>query len=179
MRDIINEKSFSYGDEIKLSSGLVSRLYFDMKPTMLDAEASYLIAKEILALLSDDVDFVGGLEMGAVPIVAALCPVSFLEKRPVSAFFIRKKAKKHGVRKLIEGIGRDVNLAGKNVVLVDDVTTTGKSMISALDAVVAAGGEISQVISIVDREEGAVELFASYGINFTPILRARDFIPSP
>jgi orotate phosphoribosyltransferase len=175
LKDIIQQKSFSNDREVTLSSGRKSFLYFNMKPTMLDNEASYLIAREFLALLPAETDLVGGLEMGAVPLVSALCPVAHLEGRAVQSFFVRKKKKDYGAQKLIEGLVDGANLSGKNVVVVDDVTTTGNSVVATLDALRDLGANIVMVLSIVDREEGASERFAAEGLRFESLFRASDF----
>jgi orotate phosphoribosyltransferase len=175
LKDIIQQKSFSNDREVTLSSGRKSFLYFNMKPTMLDNEASYLIAREFLALLPAETDLVGGLEMGAVPLVSALCPVAHLEGRAILSFFVRKKKKDYGAQKLIEGLVDGASLAGKNVVVVDDVTTTGASVVATLDALRDLGANIVMVLSIVDREEGASERFAAQGLRFESLFRASDF----
>ena len=175
LKEIIDKKSFSNDKEVTLSSGRKSFMYFNMKSTMLDNEASYLIAKEILSLLPAETDFVGGLEMGAVPIVSALCPVSHLENRHIQAFFVRKKPKDHGAKKLIEGLVEGQTLEGKNVVVVDDVTTTGNSVVSTFDTLRRLGANISMVVSIVDRQEGACDLFKKENINFVSLFTASDF----
>src|SRR5262245_20335521 len=91
--EIIKRRSFSTGAETKLVSGRSSSFYFDMKPTMLDPEGAYLIGQLILeALAGAEVDMVGGLEMGAVPIATAVASASHAGGRPLPAFFVRKQA---------------------------------------------------------------------------------------
>lgn len=175
LREIIRDRSFSDKKMVTLSSGRESSLYFNMKTTMLDNEASLLLAQELLSMIDDDVDFIGGLEMGAVPIVSALCPVAASNGREVRAFFVRKKAKEHGAKKLVEGLMEDESLDGKKVVVVDDVTTTGGSVVSTFDTLKELGADIVKVISVVDREEGAVQLFADHGIPFVSVFKASDF----
>ncbi len=175
LREIVYQKSFSNDRKVELSSGKVSNLYFNMKLSMLDNEASYLIANLILDMLPEDVDFVGGLEMGAVPIVSALCPVAFTREHNVRTFFVRKKAKEHGAKKLVEGLADNESLNCKKIVVVDDVTTTGGSVVSTFSTLEGLGADICLVISVVDREEGATELFAQKGIPFKSIFTAKDF----
>ena len=173
---IIKARSFSTGAEMKLASGRRSNFYFNMKPTMLHPEGAHLIGSLILdALGSQAVDLVGGLEMGAVPIATAIATVSHQRNTPVAAFFVRKQAKEHGTQSLIEGLPTGETLAGKRVVIVEDVTTTGGSSIKAAEAVAAAGATIVAVITVVDRQEGAVETFAAAGLPFISLLTATDF----
>ena len=174
--EIVKARSFQEGPEMKLASGKTSTFYFNMKPTMLDSEGAYLIASLILDQLDGTAaDLVGGLEMGAVPIAASVTAVAHSRGRKLPAFFVRKQAKEHGTKSLIEGLGRNESMAGKKVVIVEDVTTTGGSSIKAADAIRAAGGEIVRVITIVDRLDGAAEAFAAAGLDFRPLLTLKDF----
>lgn len=173
---LIKERSFQSGDTIKLASGRSSNYYFNMKPTMLHAEGAYLIGKLIVEQLDGiDVDFAGGLEMGAVPIAAAVAAVSHAEGKPIHSFFVRKQAKEHGTRSLVEGLAKTESMAGKNVVVLEDVTTTGGSALKAADNLKADGANIVRVVTIVDRQEGAEQAFAEAGYDFKPILTLEDF----
>jgi orotate phosphoribosyltransferase len=178
---IIKRRSFQSGREIKLASGRTSTYYFNMKPTMLDAEGAHLIATLILeAIAGLRADLIGGLEMGAVPIASAVAAVSHAAStsgagKPVNAFFVRKQAKEHGTKSLIEGLPEGDSLKGKRVVIVEDVTTTGGSAIKAAEAVRGEGAEIVGVVTIIDRQEGAGEAFAAAGLTLTPILTLSDF----
>ena len=87
------------------------------------------------ALKDDGLDYVGGLEMGAVPLAGAIAQLSWIKGHPIAAFFVRKKPKEHGARLAIEGLAKDESLRGKRVVIVEDVTTTGSSALKAVDAV--------------------------------------------
>lgn len=174
--DIIKTRSFQSGREVKLASGRTSTYYFNMKPTMLDAEGAHLIATLILKAIADKkVDLVGGLEMGAVPIASAVAAVSHASGNPVNAFFVRKQAKEHGTKSLIEGLPEGESLRAKRVVIVEDVTTTGGSAIKAAEIVRAGGAEVVGVVTVVDRQEGAGEAFAAAGLTLTPILTLEDF----
>ncbi len=177
--EIVRARSFQVGPEMKLASGRTSTFYFNMKPTMLDPEGAYLISTLILNQLAADgvnADMVGGLELGAVPIASSVCAVSHRVGQPISAFLVRKQAKEHGTKSLIEGLGRDESLVGKRVVIVEDVTTTGGSAIKAADAVRAEGGNVVRVITIVDRQEGADAAFAAAGLDLRPLLTMADFV---
>ncbi len=176
LRDIIHERSFGYG-EIKLASGRTSNFYFNLKPSMLDAEGAALLAQLTLhALEGEKVDYIGGLEMGAVPIAGAVAQLSFMTGAPMQAFFVRKKPKEHGARLSVEGLKPGETLAGKRVVIVEDVTTTGGSAMKAVEAARADGAEIAFVLTIVDREEGATENFAALGLAFRALYRASEFL---
>ena len=174
--EIVKARSFQVGPEMKLASGRTSTYYFNMKPTMLDSEGAHLIATLILDQLEGvDADLVGGLEMGAVPIASAVTAVAHARGRKLPAFFVRKQAKEHGTKSLIEGLARDETMEGKRVVIVEDVTTTGGSSIKAAEAIRAAGGKIVRVITIVDRQEGAHEAFAAAGLSLHPLMVMADF----
>jgi orotate phosphoribosyltransferase len=173
---IIKTRSFQSGKEVTLASGRTSTYYFNMKPTMLDAEGAHLIATLILDKIAPlRADLIGGLEMGAVPLASAVAAVSHGAGKPINAFFVRKQAKEHGTKSLIEGLPAGVSLAGKRVVIVEDVTTTGGSAIKAAEAVRAEGAEVVAVVTVVDRQEGAGEAFAAAGLTLTPLLTLADF----
>jgi orotate phosphoribosyltransferase len=176
LADIIRARSFGRG-EITLASGRKSDFYFNLKPTMLDPEGAALLAELTFDALKDDnLDYVGGLEMGAVPLAGAIAQLSWLKSRPIAAFFVRKKPKEHGARLAVEGLAKGETLQGKRVVIVEDVTTTGGSAIKALEAVREAGGEVVLVYTMVDREEGAAENFASAGVRFGSLYKASEFL---
>jgi orotate phosphoribosyltransferase len=176
LADIIAKRSFGRG-EITLASGRKSDFYFNLKPTMLDPEGASLLAELTFEALKDEqLDYVGGLEMGAVPIAGAIAQLSWMKGHPIAAFFVRKKPKEHGARLAVEGLAKGETLQGKRVVIVEDVTTTGGSAIKAADAVRDAGGEIALVFTMVDREEGAAEAFRDAGIPFRSLYRATEFL---
>lgn len=171
--DIIKSKSFVRG-HVVLASGKESDHYFDMKPSMFDPEGADLLAELIYARISETgADIVGGLEMGAVPLITPISIVSRRAGRPLAGFFVRKQAKDHGTKKLVEGLS---DVKGKRVVIVEDVTTTGGSAMKAVEALTAAGATITLVISILDREEGADKLYAAAGIPFASLFKASEFL---
>lgn len=174
--EIIRERSFSVGEEMKLASGRTSNFYFNMKPTMMHPEGAHLMASLVLAALEgEQVDLIGGLEIGAIPLATAVAAVSHAEGRPIRAFFVRKQVKEHGTQKLVEGLAPDEAMAGQAVVVIEDVTTTGGSAIKAVEGLKAEGANVLKVITIVDREEGAADNFAAAGIAFQPIVLAQAF----
>ena len=171
LRRIIQTESLRSGGEFRLASGKTSKMFFDLKKTVLDPEGANLIADAVLALLKDDrPDFIGGLEMGAVPVVQAICTKSFPEN-PIRGFFVRKELKGHGTNQSIEGHLSD----GARVVVLEDVTTTGGSALKAVAAVEGRGCRVDRVITIVDRLEGAKENLAQRGITLLALFTKDDF----
>lgn len=178
LADIIRARSFGRG-EITLASGRKSDFYFNLKPTMLDPEGVALLAELSFEALRDEaIDYIGGLEMGAVPLASAIAQLSWLKNHPIAAFFVRKKPKEHGARLAVEGLAKDETLQGKRVVIIEDVTTTGQSAIKAIEAVREAGAEIVLVLTMVDRQEGADQTFAGAGLAFRALYKAEEFLKS-
>jgi orotate phosphoribosyltransferase len=176
LHEIIRKRSFGRG-EVTLASGRKSDFYFNLKPTMLDPEGATLLAELTYEALKDDsLDFVGGLEMGAVPLAGAIAQISWIKGHPISAFFVRKQPKEHGARLAVEGLAEGESLRGKRVVVVEDVTTTGGSAMRAAEAVREAGGEVALVLTMIDREEGASQAFAKVGLPFRALYRASEFL---
>jgi orotate phosphoribosyltransferase len=172
---LIKARSVETGRTFKLASGRMSDFYCNLKPTMMDPEGAYLIGALVAdAIAPGEADLVGGLEMGAVPIATAAAAISFARGRPLPAFFVRKAAKEHGTRSLIEGLERGASLQGKRVVIVEDVTTTGGSSAKAIEAVRAEGGVVARVITIVDRQEGAADTFRALDVPFTALVTAAE-----
>ena len=176
LKAIIWEKSFGSGAAITLASGRTSTFYFNMKPTMLDPEGAALIAHLMLeALAGEQADFVGGLELGAVPLVACIAQASHLAGRPIPAFFVRKQAKGHGTKQRIEGLAPGLSLRGRTALVLEDVTTTGGSALEAVGAVREEGGEVRTILTVVDRREGAAENLSREGLILRSLFTARDF----
>jgi orotate phosphoribosyltransferase len=169
--EIIRKKSLLRGT-FKLVSGAVSDYYLDMKPTTFDPEGATLIAEIVCGMLAGDadVDSIGGLELGAVPIVAAVCAESF--KGPVNGFVVRKEKKGHGTDQKIDGNFKP----NTTVVLIEDVTTKGGSVMQAVNAVRAQGATVKKIITIVDRLEGAAENLKKERLALAPIFTTRDLL---
>jgi len=171
LREIIEEKSLITGRTFTLASGRTSSFFVNLKQTMLDPEGANLLADLILDVLeAEGIHNIGGLEMGAVPLVSAVCTKSF-ERFPVNAFFVRKSVKDHGAAKLIDGHLDE----GSEVLIVDDVVTTGGSAVQAAEAVRARGCHVSKILAIVDRQEGGRENLASQGFQLISLLERSDF----
>lgn len=177
--EIVRERSFQYGTEITLASGRTSKFYFNLKPTMMHPHGAYLIARLFFhELRSSGVSHVGGLEMGAVPLAATLAGLSHALGRPLAGFFVRKQAKQHGTKSLIEGLAKGDSLAGKKVCVLEDVTTTGGSALKAAAMLKDEGALVDRVLTVVDRQEGAAENFARAGVVFHSLLSKADFPPA-
>src|SRR5665648_44039 len=169
---LLRERAFRRG-RVVLASGKESDYYFDMKPAMLDPDGAVLMADLILhALQGVTADAVGGLEMGAVPLIAPVAMRSPAFGRYLPGFFVRKAVKDHGTQKRVDGN----DIAGKTVVILEDVTTTGGSCLDAVKAVEAAGATVALVISILDRGEGAAALYAEAGVPFKSLFKADEFL---
>jgi orotate phosphoribosyltransferase len=110
--------------------------------------------------------------MGAVPLIAPVAMRSVEFGRRLPGFFVRKAVKDHGTKKRVDG----TDIAGKTVVILEDVTTTGASAMDAVKAVEEAGANVALVLSILDRGEGAAELYAKAGIPFKSLFRAEEFL---
>jgi len=163
LKEIILEKSYRQG-KFKLSSGLESDFYIDGKQTTLSAEGAYLCGKEIFALIRNNLEpigSVGGMTLGADPLVTAASLVSFLEKQPIPAFIVRKESKKHGTEAYIEGQNNIPPNA--TVALLEDVVTTGGTLLKVIERVTAQGYKVGLVIAVVDRQEGGAEILAAQG----------------
>jgi orotate phosphoribosyltransferase len=171
LREIIAEKSFRSG-RFTLASGKTSDIFINLKTTMLDPEGAGLLGDAIIAVMREaGVRTVGGLAMGAVPLVSAACARSFPDY-PVNAFFVRPKVKDHGIIQEIDG-----NLEeGAKVVLIDDVVTTGGSVMKAVEAARGKSCEIAFVLAIVDRLEGGRENLAAEGLELKAIYDRHDFV---
>ena len=163
LKEILLEKSYRHGT-FTLTSGKTSDFYIDGKQTTLDAEGAYLCGKLLFELIKNEpaaIDAVGGMTLGADPLVSAVSLVSYLEKAPIPAFIVRKEAKGHGTGNYIEGLK---NLpAGGRVALVEDVVTTGGTLLKVIDRVEAAGFVVGLVVTVVDRQEGGAEFLAERG----------------
>ena len=173
--DLIRGRSFRRG-KFKLASGAESDLYFNLKPTMMHPQGAYLAARACIDRITPEhVDYVGGLEMGAVPIIGALAAVSYAEGRPIRTFFQRKSAKAYGAQLALEGLGPDETLQGKRVMVLDDVATSGGSIIKTVAAARADGATVDVALVLIDREEGALEALAHEGVRLLSVFRAAQF----
>lgn len=176
LQELLLEKSYRRG-KVKLSSGRESDFYIDGKQTTLSAEGAYLCGSllfEMISSNSQSIEAVGGMTLGADPLVTAVSLISYLEKKPIPAFIVRKEAKQHGTGNFLEGAS---NLpAGACVALLEDVVTTGGTLLSVIDRVQAHGLKVGLVATVVDRQEGGVEALAARGYQLKSIFTREDFL---
>jgi orotate phosphoribosyltransferase len=167
---IVNEKAVFKGD-FTLASGQKSNYYIDGKFTSLTSDGLAYFAKVILEMIKDEgVKFIGGPTMGADPIIGGTIAMSHLMGRPIDGFIIRKEQRDHGRMKMIEG----PLIKGEKVIIVEDVTTTGGSVIKGIKMVEEMGCTVVRVISLVDRLQGAQQNFKDAGYKFTPIFEVSE-----
>ena len=159
--------NFAYREgSFTLSSGQKSSYYINGKEVTLRAEGALAVGYLLLDKLPQDTQAVAGLTLGADPIVTAVSVVSAWKNRPIPALIIRKQAKGHGTKAYIEGPSLE---AGAKVVVLEDVVTTGKSAILAVERLREAGYEVNQVISLVDRQQGGAEFYHKQNLGFEAI----------
>ncbi len=170
--ELLKERSFKRGT-FRLASGGTSTYYIDGRMSEVFSESAHLIGEVLYEQTRDlNIQALGGLAVGAVPLTTAAVISYHLHGLKMEGFWVRDKVKEHGTQKLIEG-----NLQpGWRVAIMDDVTTEGRSALKAAREVQAAGCEVVVVLSLVDRLQGARELFRQEGIDvFRPVFTIRDF----
>jgi orotate phosphoribosyltransferase len=161
-----------------LASGRTSHYYVDGRKVTLSAAGAAAIGAGVLSVLADrpEITAVGGLTMGADPIVGATLAVAGIGGRAdLRGFLVRKEAKGHGTGQLVEG----PLTTGETVAIVDDVATTGGSSLKAVDAVEAFGCKVAMIVVVLDRLEGAAEAFAARGLTFQSLVTIRDLGVEP
>ncbi len=168
LKEILLEKSYREGT-FTLTSGKKSDFYIDCKQTTLSAEGAYLCGKLLFGLIRKEPDLraVGGMTLGADPLVTAVSVVSFIEGAPIPAFIIRKEPKGHGTGSWIEG--KSNIPAGSFVALVEDVVTTGGTLIKTIERTQLEGYKVGGVFALVDREEGGSELLSQHGFRLVSL----------
>lgn len=170
---LIKSQAYAEG-RFKLSSGKISDYYIDCRKVTLSSKGVYLSALLILDIIKNKkVDAIGGPTIGADPLVGAVCVLSLLKnKRPLKAFLVRKAAKSHGLKRRLEGPKLK---NGDSVVVVDDVATTGGSLVDAVACLRKKGVRVKTVITLVDRNEGARQKLNRLRCNFVSIFNINDF----
>lgn len=168
--DLLCEFAYREGDFV-LSSGQQSSYYINCKPVTLHPEGALATGRLLLSMLAADVDAVAGLTLGADPIVTAVSVVSALGDRPIPALIVRKETKGHGTMAYIEG---PTLSEGANVVVLEDVVTTGKSAMQAVERLRGAGYKVDRILSLIDREQGGAEFYRSVGLDFEAVFTIQD-----
>ena len=176
LKELLLQKSYREG-KVKLSSGLESDFYIDGKQTTLDAEGAYLCGRLLFDLIRTGgvgIGGVGGMTLGADPLVTAVSLISYLDNEPIPAFIVRKEPKGHGTENYIEGKS---NLAdGTRVALLEDVVTTGGTLLQVIDRVEAQGFKVGLVATIVDRQEGGEEALAAKGYKLLSVFTREELL---
>lgn len=168
---LIKETALAFGD-FTLASGKSASYYLDCRKVTLDSRGARLIGAGMLELLRDNMpQLVGGMAIGADPITAAILTLAGAEHIPLRGVMVRKEAKQHGARKFVEG----PFAPGEELVVVEDVVTTGGSSLLAIERCEAVGLNVKRVLAIVDRLEGGREAFAARGYELQTLLTIRDF----
>lgn len=159
---------------VVLASGRESDFYLDLRRVLMRPRGVRLAGELVLErLLSGPrVDAVGGMAVGAVPLVSAVLAAAAQREDAgeILGFFVRKQAKAHGLGRRIEG----GFAPGQSVALVEDTTTTGGSTLEAVEAVAAEGGKVARVLCLVDRGEGAAEAFSARGLRLESLFSRAD-----
>jgi orotate phosphoribosyltransferase len=168
---LIRDKALRFG-QFTLASGKQASYYLDGKQVTLDSVGARLIAAGILERLGEPLpQAVGGMAIGADPITAAVITLAGVQNLPLKGFLVRKEAKGHGTNRYVEGPVQP----NDEVVIVEDVVTTGGSSLEAIERVEKIGLRVRKVIAIVDRLEGGAEAFAARGYQLESLLTIRDF----
>lgn len=168
--DLICEVAYKEGN-FTLSSGKKSTYYINGKQVTLHAHGALMVARLLLNMLPDGTVGVGGLTLGADPMVSAVSIVGAYENKPVTPLIIRKEAKGHGTRAYIEGPDLP---AGSAVTILEDVVTTGASAMQAVERLREAGYQVNDILALVDRQQGGQALYERAGLNFQPIFTIEE-----
>lgn len=175
LRDLIAELAVVHGT-VTLSSGATADYYVDLRRVTLHHRAAPLVGHVLLDVLEEhglgtaDVDAVGGLTLGADPVATALLHAAAARGQDLDAFVVRKEGKAHGLQRRIEG----PDVAGRRVVAVEDTSTTGGSVLTAVAALREAGAEVAGVAVIVDRGTGARERVEAEGLSYVSVFDLAD-----
>jgi orotate phosphoribosyltransferase len=169
--ELVRVKALKFGD-FTLASGKKATFYLDCRRVTLDSAGAPLIAEGMLELLGDDLpDAVGGMAIGADPITAAIVTIAGLRGSELRGVIVRKEPKGHGAGRTVEGPVEP----GDEIVIVEDVVTTGGSSLQAIEHCIAFGLKVRGVLAIIDRLEGGREAFAAAGYELQTLLTVRDF----
>lgn len=171
LAQLIRDRALQFG-EFTLASGKKASYYLDCRQVTLDATGAKLIGEGMLDLIGDDLpDLVGGMAIGADPITAAVLTIAGHRQQPLRGVMVRKEPKGHGKGKQVEGPYQ----SGEELVIVEDVVTTGGSSLKAIELCEAEGLKVKRVLAIIDRMEGGKEAFAAKGYELTTLFTVEDF----
>ena len=168
--DLLCSQAYKEG-EFVLSSGQSSSYYINGKLATLHAQGGQLVGQVLLPMIGHDVVAVAGLTLGADPIVSAVNVVAAYEGRSLTGLIVRKKAKDHGTKAYIEGPSLP---PGSPIVVLEDVVTTGKSAMQAVERLRDAGYQVTQIITLVDRQQGGAEFYREQGLEFAAVFSIAD-----
>ena len=173
--DLFHARALKFGN-FTLASGKQASYYLDGKQITLDSFGAKLVAEGILELMGDRLPkAVGGMSIGADPITAAVVTMAGVQGKPLAGFLVRKEAKGHGTNRYIDGPVQP----GDEVVIVEDVVTTGGSSLLAIERAEEYGLRVAGVVTIVDRLEGGEVAFRQRGYELSSLLTIRDFGIAP
>ncbi len=171
---LLLEKSYKEGD-FTLASGKKSEYYFDCRQTALHPEGAWLIGSLFFDMIKDlPIVGVGGMTLGSDPLITATSVISWEKGRPLNGFIVRKESKGHGTNQYVEGLANFSK--GDKVVLLEDVVTTGGSILTACERAEAVGLEIVQICSVLDREEGGREKLQQAGYSLASLFNRKELV---
>lgn len=169
--ELVRQKALKFGD-FTLASGKKAKYYLDCRQVTLDSQGAKLIGEGMLELIGTPLpDAVGGMAIGADPITGAIITLAGIQGLPLRGVIVRKEAKGHGTGRTVEGPVQP----GEEIVIVEDVVTTGGSSLLAIERCEEFGLKVRGVLAIIDRLEGGAEAFASRGYKLQTLLTVRDF----
>ena len=168
---LIRDHALLEGGDFELAQGSRVATYVDLRRVTMHPEGAALIGSMLLARLANaDIASVGGMATAAIPVVTSVVVSSHSAGAPLRGFYVREKAKTRGTQRQIEGQMQD----GDRVALLEDTMTSGRSTMTAVEAVRAAGGIVDRVITVVDRQQGGAELYAAENIPFDALVTLTD-----
>ena len=171
---LLLDKSYKEGNFI-LASGKKSEYYFDCRQTALHPEGAWLIGSLFFEMVKDlPIVGVGGMTLGSDPLITATSLISWEKGRPLNGFIVRKESKGHGTNQYVEGLANFNQ--GDKVVLLEDVVTTGGSILTACERAEAVGLEVLQICSVLDREEGGREKLQQAGYSLAALFNRKELV---
>ena len=171
LMDLVREKALKFGD-FTLASGKQAKFYLDCRQVTLDSQGAKLIAAGMLDLIGSELPAaVGGMAIGADPITGAIITLAGIRGQQLRGVIVRKEAKGHGTGRTVEGPVQP----GEEIVIVEDVVTTGGSSLQAIERCEEFGLKVRGVLAIIDRLEGGKEAFSAKGHQLQTLFTVRDF----